>query len=402
MLFPDDDGGDSTVPVKTPREMCYRCHKASVMCICGTIAVVENRTPVTILQHPREQKHALGTVRFARLGLARINVVVADGDGARGIHVPMELPEGCAILFPGEDSVPLESLSGASRPTALLVLDGTWSTAGKLYKDNPWMHRLKKVSLQPAQPGNYRIRKEPRPECLSTIESIVMALSILEPETVGLSGLLGAFTTMVDRQIVVTSHRREGRTRKAKTNPTTLAQRMPAVISEQPERVLLLYTESTHQHKQGRSDRRRLLLCLAIKPETGEEFSGYLRQEAALSPPLLHYLGLPESHVEQGSVTEERSQFEARWRKFVGSDSVWVAWNKSNLDLMRSLVDRDPETHVLKGLIGNLDGKPQGGAQDAALRKGLEVDVPRYPGRSGRRMAAVEALYHELRRQMGS
>ncbi|MDH4016770.1 MAG: DTW domain-containing protein, partial [Actinomycetota bacterium] len=92
------------------------------------------------------------------------------------------------------------------QPPALVVLDGTWSQARNLHRANPWLHDLPHYSLRPLAPTRYRIRKAPRPEYVSTLEAIVRALELLEPETRGLDRLLGVFDTMIDRQLA-----REGR-----------------------------------------------------------------------------------------------------------------------------------------------------------------------------------------------
>lgn len=56
------------------RAQCYRCFKPAATCICSTVTRVANRTGILILQHPRERLHAIGTVRFARLGLSHVRV----------------------------------------------------------------------------------------------------------------------------------------------------------------------------------------------------------------------------------------------------------------------------------------------------------------------------------------
>ena len=62
------------------RAQCYRCMKAQSMCICASVDVVDNRTPVVIVQHTRERAHAIGTVRIAKRGLRNIKVVVGGPD----------------------------------------------------------------------------------------------------------------------------------------------------------------------------------------------------------------------------------------------------------------------------------------------------------------------------------
>jgi hypothetical protein len=165
------------------------------------VVAVCNRTPVVIVQHPRERRHPFGTVRIARLGLHRVDVRVASSTLADRAVCPPCAPPGAALLFPAPDAAPLLP---EAPPSALVVVDGTWPTARRLVRDNPWLQRLPRVRLSPSRPGRYRIRRAPRPAFqLSTIEAVVEALRILEPDTRGLDDLLAAFDRMIERQIAL-------------------------------------------------------------------------------------------------------------------------------------------------------------------------------------------------------
>jgi DTW domain-containing protein YfiP len=189
------------VPVAPPRAHCHRCHKPQLTCVCASILPVDNRTRVLVLQHPRERLHPIGTARFASLGLLNARVEVAWNAAHHEEVAPGWLPEGTALLYPAADAHDLRELPQAERPAQLLVLDGTWHTARTLYRDKKWLHALPHYRFLPAQPGRYRLRREPQADYVSTIEAIVEALSILEPETTGLDGLLAAFDAMIDRQL---------------------------------------------------------------------------------------------------------------------------------------------------------------------------------------------------------
>ncbi len=184
------------------RRTCYVCFKPHDLCLCGRIRRVENRTRITILQHPRERFHAIGTARIVRLGLSRSEVLIPRGVAPRSLRISLEPPPNSALLFPGTGARDLADLDPDERPAGLIVLDGTWSQARGLYRENPALSRLPRVGLRPLAPTRYRIRRAPRRDYVSTLEAIVQALGILEPETEGLDGLLAAFDTMIDEQLV--------------------------------------------------------------------------------------------------------------------------------------------------------------------------------------------------------
>ncbi|CAI5998802.1 unnamed protein product [Closterium sp. NIES-64] len=70
------------------RAFCVECHKATSVCICDRFGEpVDNRVGVTILQHPKEKYHPLGSARIALLGLQRVRVVVVPlGPGRPGLQ----------------------------------------------------------------------------------------------------------------------------------------------------------------------------------------------------------------------------------------------------------------------------------------------------------------------------
>jgi DTW domain-containing protein YfiP len=185
---------------RVERPFCYRCHKAAVVCLCDRIRVVSNRTGIVIFQHPRERFHALGTARIANLSLSNCEIVVARG-ASRSLNHPVQTPPRTGVLYPGAGSIPLERAPSSEFPEHLVVLDGTWAHAHSLYRENAWLRALPHYELSPAEPSRYRLREEPKAECVSTIESIVCALGIIEPETEGLSNLLRVFDSMIDDQI---------------------------------------------------------------------------------------------------------------------------------------------------------------------------------------------------------
>jgi DTW domain-containing protein YfiP len=185
------------------RAACYDCFRPLVACICATIEPVANRTGIVILQHPRERFHPMGTTRIARLGLQRVRVEScapwADAEAIRA-----RLPEDAALLYPSPAAPDLAALPAARRPRHLVLIDGTWFHAKKMYDAHAWLRALPQLRLTPSRPSRYRVRREPKAHCIGTLEAIVDALHILEPETRGLNGLLRSFEAMVERQAAYT------------------------------------------------------------------------------------------------------------------------------------------------------------------------------------------------------
>ena len=184
------------------RPTCERCLRPERCCVCSLIQPVHNRTPVLIIQHPDEAKHAFNTVRLVRLALRAVEVRVAVCNEAEQPLCPPCAPEGAVLLYPGGEAQPIETLT--QPPASLVLVDGTWSTARKLVYHNPWIGALPRVSLRPEGARRVRLRRAPRPELqLSSIEAIAAALSVLEPNNDSIVRLLEAFEGMVEQQLAV-------------------------------------------------------------------------------------------------------------------------------------------------------------------------------------------------------
>lgn len=316
----------------TPRPHCYRCDKPACACLCSRIPRVENQTPIVLVQHKREARHALNTARIARLGLAQVHVRVYAASETSGEELPPWLPEGAAVLYPRKDAPDLEQLSPAERPRALVVLDGTWHQARALYRDHRWLARLPAVQLTPRAPSRYRIRREPSTNYISTIEAIVHALSVLEPETAGLSALIDAFDALIDDQLE--NRRKRARETRVREKRPFEWRKLPRALIERFEDLVIVYGEATHP--EGDLSRgTELVQWTALRLRDRATFDCALRPEGGLpSPGHLRHLGLARSEIESGA---SLSTFQEQWRRFLAEcpdcDTL-AAWNPRTLALL--------------------------------------------------------------------
>jgi DTW domain-containing protein YfiP len=185
---------------------CLRCGRPRSLCYCARLAPVATATRVVFLQHPRERRVRIGTARLAHLGLANseFHLGVEFADNAR---VTALVRDGsAAILFPGDGACDPAALADG-RPDTLVVLDGTWGQARKLLFRNPALAALPRLGFQPERPSRYRVRREPAPYCLSTVEAVVEALGRLEGGRERFRALLATFEDLVELQLACAATR---------------------------------------------------------------------------------------------------------------------------------------------------------------------------------------------------
>lgn len=174
-------------------ENCPRCEKPPRLCVCGDIVAKRNRKRLLILQHPQEPDKELGTARLAQLSLANSTLQVGlswpnlrsalgeDAVASRWVVLYLGSAEPSrALTFVDKKGAPLAAPPSNDDIDGVLVLDGTWSQAKALWWRNAWLLKLRRGVLRPERPSLYgKMRKEPRRACLSTLESVGLALTAL-------------------------------------------------------------------------------------------------------------------------------------------------------------------------------------------------------------------------------
>ena len=164
--------------IDTPKRLlstsCSRCWRTQDRCQCREIHPVANRLRILLLQHPQEALEQRSTGRLVslslgncvhRIGLSWPSLKAALGDQAS--------PASWGVLYVGGlQSSESEQISPSSLH-GLVVLDGTWKQSKTLWWRNPWLMRLKRVRLAVDKTSSYfPLRKEPRKECLSSLEAV--------------------------------------------------------------------------------------------------------------------------------------------------------------------------------------------------------------------------------------
>lgn len=119
------------------------------------------------------------------------------------------------ILYPGPTSKNLTTMSDSEKETLfpknkqlrIFVIDGTWATARKMTRQSENLKKLPRICFTPLNPSNFRVRKQPKVDCYSTIEAIHHTIELLgESQNFNVQErthdkLLHVFDYMVERQL---------------------------------------------------------------------------------------------------------------------------------------------------------------------------------------------------------
>jgi len=153
---------------------------------------------VIILQDPKEAKHALSSAPILAKSINGAQLIIGE------IFDPIELlgdnwREDSLLVFPNDESLSNESAI-QKEFKFLILLDGTWRKVARLMHLNPWLAELPSFAINTNKTSEYKIRKSPRDDGLSTIEAAVFALNALHPDK-EFNTILSAFDKMIALQI---------------------------------------------------------------------------------------------------------------------------------------------------------------------------------------------------------
>lgn len=357
------------------RLVCRRCFRPSVACYCASLVPLESRTRACFLQHPRERKMAVGTAWMAHLSLpnSELHRGVEFGEHPR-VRALAAAPD-TALLFPGEGAVPPEGLTGAP-PRTLIVVDGTWSQARKLIRRNPFLAGLPRIGFVPRRPSNYRIRRQPMEDCVSTIEAVVHVLGALEGAPGKFDPLLQAFDRMVDVQLEYKAHR---------TTPPRVRRKHPP----RPPRPLAVADVAVYAESNGSLEDPALLRLTAVRMATGELFDAWV---ASVVPAglLAHLEVVPHAGEPLAVVL---GQFGA----FLREDDLLCGWGGHAPMLLRKYRGPGREfVDVRIAAMHRLRRRPSGVEQALRLLGQAALPPPVAEGRAGRRLATLAAVHAAL------
>ena len=176
---------------------------------------VDNKVGVLVLQHPQEQDRVLGTAKLlcGTLTNARLTVGLSWRNLGHALGTPADAKD-WGVLYLGsahaaKEKGALVALDRKGEPLAdqpaareglrgIVALDGNWAQAKALWWRNAWLTKLRRFVVVPDAPSLYGdLRREARPDAVSTLEAVALALSVLEDDGAVREALLVPFRELL-------------------------------------------------------------------------------------------------------------------------------------------------------------------------------------------------------------
>ncbi|MDC0358830.1 DTW domain-containing protein [Oligoflexia bacterium] len=157
-------------------------------CICDAAPKLATQVHFWILIHPEERFKPTGTARLIKNCLTTSRVITWSR------KVPPELAEllardhvvpciasplgGSFVEFYGNALADVVSKNEPHKEVAIIILDGTWRQARKMYIKSEYLHGLPLVSVTSKTPSRYTLRKQSGEYHLSTVETAITFLNL--------------------------------------------------------------------------------------------------------------------------------------------------------------------------------------------------------------------------------
>ncbi|MEA3513382.1 MAG: tRNA-uridine aminocarboxypropyltransferase [Campylobacterota bacterium] len=194
------------------REKCYSCFRPMTSCMCKYINRFYTETLFVILMHPKEfRKTKNGTGHFTHLSLTNSKMFIGiDFTNNKEINNILDDNSlNCYLLYPDNNSVKLntQTIAKDNKKNVIFIIDSTWPCSRKILALSKNIKNLPKVSFEHTKLSEFKIKTQPNKFCLSTIESTLCILELLNQhkieniESKYLDSFLLPFYKMVEYQV---------------------------------------------------------------------------------------------------------------------------------------------------------------------------------------------------------
>jgi len=150
--------------------------------MCGYVKTLDTKTKFVILMHPKEfKKIKNGTGHLTHLSLKNSELFVGvDFTNHKRVNEIIKEYDSF-VLYPAKDALNLsKNQPKLQKDMAIFIIDATWSCSLKILRESKNLQSLASVSFETTKLSEFKIKQQPEDFCLSTIESTLCILELLD------------------------------------------------------------------------------------------------------------------------------------------------------------------------------------------------------------------------------
>ena len=162
---------------------CPVCMVHADNCYCSKIKKLSLKTKVSFIMYKKERFLPSNT---ANLALNSLNNSKVFYRGIKDTPLPAQFIEHethhALYLYPDDDAEVLnqDMFKDITKPINLIIPDGTWRQAKKIYVREKALEGVQKVKLPPVPKSTYLLRRQKFENGVCTFEAMAFALKFLE------------------------------------------------------------------------------------------------------------------------------------------------------------------------------------------------------------------------------
>lgn len=201
---------------------CPRCFRPSTCCLCKYTREIDSGIKFVLLMHIKEaKKQRTGTGRLTKISLKDCEIFEGiDFTQNKRLNELLSSKEYFPVLlYPSEDAwtVKKENFTQTvnGRKILAIIIDSTWSCSRSIIKKNAFLLDLPKFSFAGDYRSIFTFKREPTPQCISTIETCYYLIK--ELQTVNLANkdanpepMMNVFKQMIKEQLQAENERIAG------------------------------------------------------------------------------------------------------------------------------------------------------------------------------------------------
>lgn len=180
--------------------------------MCKYVQKVDTNTEFIILMHPKEfKKTKNGTGRFTHLSLpnSKLYIGIDFNNHPYITKLLADKDTNCFVLYPHVNSIKLntQTIAEENKKNVIFIIDSTWPCSKKILAVSKNINNLPKLSFEHSKTSAFKIKTQPNEYCLSTIESTLCILELLNFHKIenieqnSLENFLQPFEEMVEYQL---------------------------------------------------------------------------------------------------------------------------------------------------------------------------------------------------------
>ncbi len=184
---------------------CLGCRLHRNLCICEMIPTLTLKTKICLVVHRKELKRTTNTGTLAIKSLLNSEMRIRGEENKSALDLSdLLVPNYRTVLFfPSAAAVELNQdfVQQSSLPLQLIVPDGNWRQASKVYSRHPELKNIPQVKISTANNSRHHLRAEHFEEGMSTLQAIAYALGIIEGPEV-MNKLLALYNAKLEKTLL--------------------------------------------------------------------------------------------------------------------------------------------------------------------------------------------------------